>query len=108
MTKAGLEMLTKASAMELAPFGIRVNAVAPSYVESHMYLYAGLSQAENEALSERAKKTIPLGRNCEEIDVAKAVIFLSSEYSLKTTGHIMKVDGGKSLTSKGQSHWYGW
>jgi len=43
MTKAGLEMLTKASALEYAPFGIWVNAVAPAQVESNLYWYSGLN-----------------------------------------------------------------
>jgi len=46
MTKAGLEMLTKASALEFAPFGIRVNGVAASPCETNLYRYSGLSQFE--------------------------------------------------------------
>jgi len=47
MTKAGLEMLTKTSALELAPFGVRVNAVAPGIVNTNLYRFAGYSDAEN-------------------------------------------------------------
>jgi NAD(P)-dependent dehydrogenase (short-subunit alcohol dehydrogenase family) len=47
MTKAGLEMLTKTSALELAPFGVRVNAVAPGIVNTNLYRFAGYSEAEN-------------------------------------------------------------
>lgn len=43
MTKAGLEMLTKASALEYAPFGIRVNAVAPAITETNLFRYSGLN-----------------------------------------------------------------
>ena len=46
MSKAGLEMLTKSAALEYAPFGIRVNAVAPSVVESNMYRYSGYNNRE--------------------------------------------------------------
>jgi len=117
MAKAGLEMLTKATAMELAPFGIRVNAVAPCFVqtkdESNMYRYSGLSEPEIDALKGRAANNIPLIRKFPEsagsadervvrdLEVAKAVIYLSSEMAQKITGHIMHVDGGKTLTSKG-------
>jgi len=44
MTKAGVEMLTKASAMELAPFGIRVNCVAPGTIDTNLYRFAGLNE----------------------------------------------------------------
>lgn len=46
MTKAGLEMLTKCSAMELAPLGIRVNAVSPSIIDTNLFRYTGMSEAE--------------------------------------------------------------
>ncbi len=46
MTKAGLEMLTKTSALELAPLGIRVNGVVLSVVDTNMYLYMGMNEAQ--------------------------------------------------------------
>jgi NAD(P)-dependent dehydrogenase (short-subunit alcohol dehydrogenase family) len=123
MAKAGLEMLTKSTALELAPLGIRVNAVAPCFVqtanESNLYRYSGLSESEIEALKGRAANNIPLVRKypdskvsadervVRDLEVSKAVIFLTSEMAQKVTGHIMKVDGGKTLTSKGQQDWYG-
>lgn len=79
MTKAGLEMLTKASAMELAPLGIRVNAVAPSMVDTNLYRYAGLKDEENAALMKRAAANIPIQRVARDEEVAKAVIYLTSE-----------------------------
>lgn len=79
MTKAGLEMLTKASAMELAPLGIRVNAVAPSMVDTNLYRYAGLKDEENDALMKRAAANIPIQRVARDEEVAKAVIYLTSE-----------------------------
>ena len=79
MTKAGLDMLTKASAMELAPLGIRVNAVAPSMVDTNLYRYAGLKDEENDALMKRAAANIPIQRVARDEEVAKAVIYLTSE-----------------------------
>jgi NAD(P)-dependent dehydrogenase (short-subunit alcohol dehydrogenase family) len=79
MTKAGLDMLTKASAMELAPIGIRVNAVAPSMVDTNLYRYAGLKDEENDALMKRAAANIPIQRVARDEEVAKAVIYLTSE-----------------------------
>lgn len=60
MTKAGLEMFVKTAALEFAPLGIRVNAVAPCMVNSNLYRYAGLKNDENEALFKRAASNIPL------------------------------------------------
>ncbi len=47
MAKAGLEMLTKASALELAPFGVRVNGVASCIVDTNLFKYSGYSEVEN-------------------------------------------------------------
>lgn len=78
-----------------------------------MYRYSGLSEPEIDALKGRAANNIPLVRKFPEstgpadervvrdLEVAKAVIYLSSEMAQKITGHIMHVDGGKILTSKG-------
>ena len=72
-------MMTKACALELAPFGIRVNAVAPSFVDTNLYRFIGLSEFEYVELKKRAAKNIPMGRIASAAEVAKAVIFLSSE-----------------------------
>ena len=53
-------MMTKSSALELAPFGIRVNCVAPSFVDSNAYRVAGLTEPEIDALKVRAAKNIPI------------------------------------------------
>jgi len=95
MAKAGLEMMTKSVAMELAALGVRVNAVAPCFVQTHeqsnFYRYPGMSENEIEMLKKRASANIPLVRrhpDCEssadervvnDTEVAKAVIFLTSE-----------------------------
>ena len=108
MSKAGIEALTKCSAMELAPFGIRVNAVAPSFVDTNLYRASGLSEPEVDALKIRARNNMPMARLGLANEVSKAIIFLTSEHATKMTGHIMKVDGGRSLSSRGQTDWYGW
>jgi NAD(P)-dependent dehydrogenase (short-subunit alcohol dehydrogenase family) len=61
MTKAGLEMLTKTTALELAPLGIRVNCVSPSILSTNLYRYCGLTnKGEHKNFIERAASNIPL------------------------------------------------
>ena len=79
MSKAGTDMMTKSVAMELAPLGIRVNGVNPSFVDTNLYRYAGLTEPELDALKQRALINIPLQRVAQETEVAKAIIFLTSE-----------------------------
>ena len=59
MSKAGVEMFTKSSAMELAPFGVRVNCVAPSFVDTNLYRYADLTDVEYDQLKKRAAANHP-------------------------------------------------
>ena len=101
MTKAGLEMFTKSAAMELAPFGIRVNAVAASVTDTNLYRYAGMTESEWASMKDRAASNNPMQRIAKDHEVAKQIIFLTSENAFKITGHVMKVDGGLSLTTRG-------
>jgi NAD(P)-dependent dehydrogenase (short-subunit alcohol dehydrogenase family) len=107
MSKAGLEMLTKFSAAEFAEFGIRVNAVTSSPVDTNCQRYAGVSEKEYSDFKDRVTKTIPLNKMALPDDVAKAIIFLASARSSKVTGQIIKVDGGRSLTTGGFVPWKG-
>ncbi len=79
MSKAGLEMLTKCCAIELAPSGVRVNAVAPGSVDTNFLRYAGYAETEYEAYKSRVAPLIPLQRIATPDEIAKAIIFLSSE-----------------------------
>ncbi|MDR3310398.1 MAG: 3-oxoacyl-[acyl-carrier-protein] reductase [Oscillospiraceae bacterium] len=87
-SKAGLIGLTKASALELAPRGITVNAVAPGFIETDMT--AGLSGE----VRERMRGQIPLGRFGGAEDVAEAVAFLCSDKAPYITGQTLNVNGG--------------
>ena len=79
MCKAGMEMFTKSCALELAPFGIRMNAVSPSFIASNLYRVTGMNEPELDSLTNRVIKNIPMGRVAAAAEVAKAVIFLTSE-----------------------------
>jgi 2-deoxy-D-gluconate 3-dehydrogenase len=92
IAKAGIEMLTKVLAQELAPFNIQVNAVAPGMVRT------AFSEPfwSNKDLHEAIVKTIPLGRIAEPIDIAHPALFLCSAGADFITGQTLLVDGGAS------------
>ncbi|MFT7721230.1 MAG: SDR family oxidoreductase [Roseateles sp.] len=88
-SKAGLEALTKVMAVEFAPYGINVNAVAPGGVETEM-----TRQAHYEATRAAYTRLVPLGRYGTPAEVADAVVFLCSDESRYVQGHTLNVDGG--------------
>jgi 3-oxoacyl-[acyl-carrier protein] reductase len=90
-SKAGIIGFTKALAKELGPRGVRVNAVAPGYIDTE------LTQGLPEELRELLLANTPLGRLGEPRDVATAVRFLCSDEASFVTGEIMLVDGGLGM-----------
>jgi len=86
-SKFAVNGLTKSLSRELAPFGIRVNAVAPGVTNTDMV--AALPKEMIEPLI----KTIPLGRIGEPRDIANAFLFLASDMASYVTGEILSVDG---------------
>lgn len=86
-SKFAVNGLTKSLARELAPYNIRVNAVAPGVTNTDMV--ANLP----EQMREGVKKTIPLGRIGEPVDVANAFVYLASDLASYVTGEILSVDG---------------
>jgi NAD(P)-dependent dehydrogenase (short-subunit alcohol dehydrogenase family) len=87
-TKGALVNLTRAHAVEWAPRGVRVNAVAPTWTET------GFLRALDPAVRERLYGLMPLGRMAEPEEVATAILFLASPAASMVTGHILAVDGG--------------
>ena len=87
-SKFAVNGLTKSLAIELAPWKVRVNAVAPGVINTEMVA----------ALTEQARKTfegsIPLKRMGEAEDIANAMLFLASDWASYITGSVLQVDGG--------------
>jgi NAD(P)-dependent dehydrogenase (short-subunit alcohol dehydrogenase family) len=90
MTKHALEGLTKAMAVELAPHNIRVNAIAPTFLETPMTAHF----LANSEFRDWVTSRIPLGRLGRTEEVAAAVVFLASPAASLITGASLAVDGG--------------
>lgn len=97
MTKAAVNMLTRALAMELGRDGIRVNCVAPGFIITPMTAPASLSDEERAALIEANAARSPLHRVGEPEDVAAAVLYLASDAARFVTGQILRVNGGTAM-----------
>ncbi len=95
VAKAGIEMMTKVMAQELAPFNIQANAVAPCMVRTKF------SEPfwSNPDVYAQVVKTIPLGRIAEPLDVAHPALFLCSSAADFITGQTLNVDGGATAVS---------
>lgn len=98
-SKAALEHLTRCWALELAPHGIRVNAVAAGPTESGALTgMMGLSPEQAAAIKEQERQQIPLKRRGEPDEVARWIVRLADPASAWVTGQVIAVDGGLSLT----------
>lgn len=90
VSKAAVIMLTRVLAKELAPFGVRVNAIAPALVETRF------SEAlwKNPDVLEQYLKTTPMGRTAQPEEIAGAVVYLCSDAASYVTGQTITLDGG--------------
>jgi len=90
IARAGIEMMTRVIAQELAPFNVQINAVAPCMVRTRV------SEPfwSNPDIYEQVVKTIPMGRIAEPADVAQPALFLCSPGANFITGQTLTVDGG--------------
>jgi 3-oxoacyl-[acyl-carrier protein] reductase len=95
-SKGGVVMLTKTMALELAQFGIRVNAVAPGYLQTPM------SEAIDspEFVRDFVERYIPLGRSGRVADVAPLFLFLAGHEAAFITGQVFLIDGGQLAGQK--------
>ena len=92
-SKAAVETMSKVFAMELGPLGIRVNVVAPGYIDVRGWSEAYPDRAP-EDLRAALVSSIPLGQAGDPRDIANAVLFLASAQAGHITGAVLEVDGG--------------
>ncbi|MFY1664328.1 SDR family oxidoreductase [Pseudomonas sp. Pseu.R1] len=95
-TKAAVRSLARTLGAELAPRGIRVNAVSPGPISTPFHGKLGLSDAQLKEVAAGIEASVPLGRFGEAGEVTKAVLFLASDQASFITGDEIVVDGGLS------------
>jgi len=95
--KGGINGLTQQAAVDLAPAGIRVNAVAPGTIMTPLNEKVFREAADPQELIDRWNNAHPLGRFGEAEEVAETVLFLASDRSSFITGEIIRVDGGLAV-----------
>ncbi|WP_199417213.1 SDR family NAD(P)-dependent oxidoreductase [Chitinophaga silvatica] len=93
-SKSAIDGMTRAMAVELSPMGIRINAIAPGFIETAMTAVALNSDPERK---HKAISRTPIGHMGQPLDVAEAALFLSSDAAKFITGVILPVDGGNSI-----------
>lgn len=98
VSKAALDQLTRCAALELAPAGVRVNAVNPGVVVSNLHRRGGMGEDRYATFLEHSRTTHPLGRPGEPSEIAELIFFLASDRAAWITGETISVDGGRHLT----------
>lgn len=96
-SKAGVDMVTKCLAYEWAQYHIRVNAIAPGYVQSDI-LPEGVRPSDGKPFCEVWKEMIPLGRFAKPEEIGAMALYIASDMSPFLTGSVLLIDGGYSLT----------
>jgi NAD(P)-dependent dehydrogenase (short-subunit alcohol dehydrogenase family) len=101
VSKAGVRMITKAFAMELAPYNIQVNTIAPGPISTKMMdsHWWNLTPEEVKKAKEALEKVLPMHRIGHPDDIAGAAVYLASEASSYTTGTEIIIDGGVLLST---------
>ena len=98
VSKAGVDHLTRCAAIELAPIGVRVNAVNPGVTVTNLHRRSGMDETQYAAFLERSKTTHPIGRPGNVKEVADLILFLASDRAGWMTGETIPIDGGRHLT----------
>ena len=97
-SKAAVDQLTHCVALEVADKGVRVNAVNPGVVVTHLHRSGGMDEEAYAAFLEHSKTTHPMGRVGQAEEVADLVYFLASPKAGWITGISCPIDGGRSQT----------
>jgi NAD(P)-dependent dehydrogenase (short-subunit alcohol dehydrogenase family) len=98
VSKAGLDQLTRAAALELAPKNVRVNAINPGVMETNLHRRSGMDEEVYRKFLEHSKTTHPLGRVGQPGEAAQLIAFLASDFAGWITGVTCSIDGGRQLT----------
>jgi NAD(P)-dependent dehydrogenase (short-subunit alcohol dehydrogenase family) len=98
VSKAGVDHLTRCAAIEMAPLGVRVNAVNPGVTVTNLHRRSGMAEPQYAAFLERSKETHPLGRPGQPDEIAALILFLASDRASWMTGETIPIDGGRHLT----------
>jgi len=98
VSKAAVDHLTRCAAIEMAPLGVRINAVNPGVTVTNLHRRSGMAEPQYAAFLERAKETHPLGRPGQPDDIAALIVFLASDRASWMTGETIPIDGGRHLT----------
>ncbi len=98
VSKAAVDQFTRCAALELAPKGVRVNAVNPGVVRTNLHLNSGMNEDNYAAFVDRSKTTHPLGRIGQPEEIADLILFLASSKAGWITGTTYSIDGGRAQT----------
>src|SRR4029453_8250895 len=98
VSKSGVDHLTRCAALEMAPHGVRVNAVNPGVTVTNLHRRSGMGEPQYAAFLERSKETHPLGRPGQADEIAGLILFLASGRAGWMTGETIPIDGGRHLT----------
>ena len=96
-TKAAIESLTRSWALELAPHGVRVNAIAPGPTETEGFAKIAPAPEAREQMKANFTKMLPLGRMASSAEVARFILTVSEPAAAWMTGEVLRIDGGMSL-----------
>jgi NAD(P)-dependent dehydrogenase (short-subunit alcohol dehydrogenase family) len=96
-TKSALEQLTRSWALELAPDGVRVNAIAPGPTHTDVLTAAGLPEDTVTQIRTSERERIPTGRLNDPKDVADWILRIADPQGTHITGQILTIDGGLEL-----------
>ena len=98
VSKAAIDQMTRCSALELAPRGVRVNAVNPGVVHTNLHLNSGMEETTYSDFLEHSKETHPIGRVGQPEEIADLILYLASDKARWITGVTYSIDGGRAQT----------